>query len=142
MPSTTTTTWETIPTNPDIVSKNPVRCANLILPRLYLSDLTTAKDVSIIESLGVTHMISVIDIVPTFPQSMANIQKLFVQSMDIMEDDLLQYMPMTTAFIKAALEENDLNVVLASRFHPTKHLPLTNTINRFIVSKAYRAVQP
>lgn len=43
--------------------------------------------------------------------------------MGVMDDDLLRYIPMTTAIIEVALEESDLNVVLASRSHPAKHLP-------------------
>lgn len=108
-------TWDTsMLSKSKVGGDHPVRCANLVKPRLYISDLTTANDVVTIQSLGITHIVSILDVAPNFPESMSNIQKLFIKALDVSSDDLLQHMPITTAFIKAALEENQDNRVLAS----------------------------
>jgi len=106
-------TWDrSILSSPEAAGESPLRCANLIIPRLYLSDLTTARNEETLRNLGITHIVSVIENAPAFPESMAHIQKLHIKSVDVSGDNLLQHMPTTTAFIHAALDDKPNNVVL------------------------------
>jgi atypical dual specificity phosphatase len=100
------------------VGGHPIRCANLIIPRLYLSDLSTARKETTTRNLGITHIVSVIGNAPTFPESMAHVQKLHIKSNDSSEDNLLQHMPTTTSFIRTALDEKPDNVVLVCSSTP------------------------
>lgn len=85
------------------------RAASQILPRLYLSNLFTARDEEQLLSLGITHVISVIETLPKLPES---IKVLHIPIADSMDTNILQYLDQTTAFITAALAENEHNKVL------------------------------
>ncbi|EPT02983.1 phosphatases II, partial [Fomitopsis schrenkii] len=85
--------------------------ASLIIPRLYLSNLFTARDGIQLKHLGITHVLSVMEEEPKVPQDMG-LQTLHVPIRDEVGADLLAYLEDTTEWIKVALTENDTNKVL------------------------------
>jgi len=91
---------------------HPLHCANLIIPRLYLSDLRTARDEDIVSHFGITHIISILEKPPVFPNSMEHIKRLHIPLEDSAFADLLQHLPETTAFIQTTLDENPDNKIL------------------------------
>lgn len=84
--------------------------ASPILPRLYLSGYAVASNEVRITALGVTHVLSVMQLVA--PEYEGAIKTMLVDIEDTAQSDLLQHLDATTAFIKDALEENDTNIVL------------------------------
>jgi len=90
------------------------RTANLILPRLYISDFFTARNETEMTKLGITHMISVMEHTPT--GTMPNMVRHFVPIADRWNANILKYLDGTTEFIRAALAENEDNKVLVHCF--------------------------
>ncbi|KII87502.1 hypothetical protein PLICRDRAFT_55458 [Plicaturopsis crispa FD-325 SS-3] len=78
------------------------RCASLIVPRLYLSDLFTARNEEQLATLGITHVVSVLEYKPTFP---ASIHMLHVPIADRSDVDILSHLDKTTRFIVEALAD-------------------------------------
>ena len=97
------------------------RQASLIGPRLYLSNLFTARDKKQLTELGITHVLSVMEEDPKVPQDMG-LKTLHVLIRDEVGADLLGSLERTTEWIKAALAENDTNKVLV-RIVLTLRLP-------------------
>jgi len=95
-----------------LVSDSPIRHPDLIVPRLYLSDLHTAQDPVVATSLGITHILSVIDFVPTFPDEMQHVQKMHVRLSDNFREKITPHLDHTTTFIREALERDPENKVL------------------------------
>lgn len=87
------------------------RRPSLIVPRLYLSNVFTARSAQKLAALGVTHVVSVIEDPPDLPESLP-LKKLHIPLADTSDADILQHLDTTTAFIRGALMENDKNVVL------------------------------
>ncbi|KAI0718820.1 protein-tyrosine phosphatase-like protein [Fomitopsis betulina] len=87
------------------------RQASLIVPRLYLSNLFTARDGEQLKDLGITHILSVMEEDPKVPQDM-ELRTLHIPIRDEVGADLLMHLEETTEWIKAALAENDTNKVL------------------------------
>ncbi|TFY54012.1 hypothetical protein EVJ58_g9113 [Rhodofomes roseus] len=87
------------------------RQASLIVPRLYLSNMFTARDRTQLIDLGVTHILSVMEEAPKMPQGLG-LRTLHVPIRDEVGADILAYLEETTEWIKAALAENDTNTVL------------------------------
>ena len=87
---------------------------SLITPRLYLSDYGTARDSKKIEELGITHVISVIECIPRLPEVIPQTQRFHLRLSDSFEVNILKHLDATTAFITAALEENETNKVIVS----------------------------
>lgn len=85
---------------------------NLIIPRVYLCDLHTAQDAAVATSIGITHIISVLDFHPTFPNEMQHIKKMHVMLSDSFREKITPHFDETTAFIREALESNPENKVL------------------------------
>ncbi|KAF8631858.1 hypothetical protein AX15_002128 [Amanita polypyramis BW_CC] len=83
-----------------------------IVPRLYLSDYACARDAEKLSDLGVTHVVSAIDYNVHLPSSIKDEHKLHIRILDGAGQNILQYLEETTKFIRAALEENETNVVL------------------------------
>ncbi|KAI0810967.1 protein-tyrosine phosphatase-like protein, partial [Irpex lacteus] len=83
---------------------------SLIVPRLYLSNYTTATDNAELERLGITHMISVMDFTPA--NCPVHIKRLHVVLQDTSTANILRHLEQTTEFITAALQENETNKVL------------------------------
>jgi atypical dual specificity phosphatase len=90
------------------------RLASQITPRLYLSDYWSARDTAKLESLGITHIISVLEFTPDLPEIIPQDQRLHVALADIPEAKILDHLDATTAFILKALAENDGNKILVS----------------------------
>lgn len=89
---------------------------SLVVPRLFLSNLFAARNEDVLRDLHVTHVISVLQNPPKFPPNIADrLEVLHISIPDSSETDLLKYLETTTAFIKAALAENETNVVLVRR---------------------------
>ncbi|KZP21058.1 phosphatases II [Athelia psychrophila] len=89
------------------------RAASLILPRLYLSDFFTARDEEEMEKLGITHMVSVMEAMPT---KMPEMIRHHVPIQDRWTVDILQHLDGTTEFIREALAEDPANKVLVHCF--------------------------
>jgi len=90
------------------------RLASQITPRIYLSDYWSARDAAKLESLGITHIISVLDFTPDLPEIIPQDQRLHVALADNPEAKILDHLDATTAFILKALAENDSNKILVS----------------------------
>ncbi len=89
------------------------RIASEVLPRLYLTDLFTARDESQLTSLGITHVVSVIERAPTLPQTQS-LRTLHIPLSDNANQDILTHLPDTTSFISNALTEDPNSRVLVS----------------------------
>jgi len=87
---------------------------DLIIPGLYLSDLHTAQDASVAISFGITHIVSVLDFHPSFPQEMQDIKKMHVRLSDNFREKITPHLEETTVFIRDALQ-NPENKVLVRR---------------------------
>ncbi|CAL1714189.1 unnamed protein product [Somion occarium] len=87
------------------------RAVSLILPRLYLSSLFSARDESQLRSLGITHVISVLEQTPKFPRKLG-LKTLHIPLADTSDANILDHLDTTTDFIKTALAENEENKVL------------------------------
>lgn len=90
--------------------------ASHITPRIYLSDYCTARDSTELSRLRITHVVSVIDIDPEIPPSIPAAHKLHVAINDRPDVDILVHLAATTEFIRAALSENESNVILVRAF--------------------------
>lgn len=116
-------------------------CASLIIPRLYLSGLSTAMDDELISKLGVTHVVSVLDWAPEFPASIPVPNRLHINLSDYSTSNILAHLDTTTEFVKAALEENESNVVLVSYTLYPQVIYSDNQACRFIAFKVSAAVR-
>ena len=102
-------------THTETHTETPIRHPDLIIPRIYLCDLHTAQDPTAAVSLGITHIISVLDFHPTFPHEMKHIKKMHVRLSDNFREKITPHLDKTTAFIREALEEDPANKVLVRR---------------------------
>ncbi|CDO69767.1 hypothetical protein BN946_scf184766.g12 [Trametes cinnabarina] len=82
-----------------------------ITSRLYLSGLYTAVDEEQLITMGVTHIVSVIEHRPRYPRTLTRLKTLHIPVEDNERADILQHLDVTTAFIQSALE-NRHNTVL------------------------------
>ena len=98
------------------------RQASLIVPRLYLSNLFTARDRKQLKDLGITHVLSVMEEDPKVPQDMG-LKTFHIPIRDEVGADLLGHLEQTTEWIKAALNENDTNKVLVCTVPTPTSLP-------------------
>lgn len=106
------------------------RDASQITPRLYLSDYYSAQNAEELHGLGITHVLSVLDIHPDLPEVISNDRRLYIPIDDVPQADLLQHLHTTTTFIAAALKENETNKVLVRRFTLLFFLPRNCLIPR------------
>lgn len=88
---------------------------SLIIPRLYLGDYLDANDGVRLKSLGVTHVLSVLEDPPTFfdfaEDYRASLKTLHIPLQDSFRANILQHLDRTTEFIREALE-NPSSIVL------------------------------
>ena len=91
------------------------RAASEVLPRLFLTDLFTARDESQLSELGITHVVSVMEHAPMFPQTRP-LRTLHIPLSDSMDQDVLTHLPVTTSFIRNALAESPDSRVLVRPF--------------------------
>lgn len=87
--------------------------ASEVVPRLYLTDLFTARDESQLSELGITHVVSVLERPPKFPET-HSLQTLHIPLSDSSDQDILAHLPVTTSFIRNALAESPDSRVLVS----------------------------
>ncbi|KAH9983943.1 protein-tyrosine phosphatase-like protein, partial [Russula vinacea] len=85
--------------------------ASEVLPRLYLTDLFTARDNAQLTHLGITHVVSVLEHAPGFPQAWS-LQTLHIPLSDSSDQDILAHLPVATSFIRNALAESPDSRVL------------------------------
>jgi len=90
----------------------PGRLASPITPQLYLSDYWTARNVTKLDELGITHVVSVLHFVPKLPQCIPADRRLHIKIDDDSEADILKHLEKTTTFIIAAISEDPENKVL------------------------------
>jgi atypical dual specificity phosphatase len=90
------------------------RAASLIVPRVYLSDYFTARDPEVLNRLGITHVISVLEQDTNIPDLIPLEHKLHIRIPDQADADILVHLDQTTEFIITALVENASNKVLVS----------------------------
>lgn len=86
------------------------KAPSLILPRLYLSGYTVAANEEELITLGVTHVVSVLEFPPEYEEK--GIKTLHIKIEDSFRTDILRHLDITTEFIRAALDENETNKVL------------------------------
>ena len=87
--------------------------ASEVLPRLFLTDLFTARDEAQLTSLGITHIVSVIEDAPTLPPTQS-LRTLHIPLSDNSDQDILTHLPVATSFISDALAEDPNSRVLVS----------------------------
>jgi len=107
--------WQKMLTSPKIpgaFGTGSGRVASRITPRLYLSDYGTARNQNKLEELGITHVISVIEYIPDLPEVIIQTRRLHLPLPDQADVNILEHLDATTAFITAALEENETNKLL------------------------------
>jgi len=112
--------WQTA-----ILAQNPrkgflgsgqARIASPIVPRVYLSDYFTAHNEKQVVALNITHVVSLLDTVPTIPDCIPEDRRLHIAVADRPDVDISQYFTQTTEFITAALLESEENNVLVHCF--------------------------
>ena len=84
--------------------------ASLIIPRLYLSNYRIAADEHELADMGITHVVSVLEVPPEYTGT--EFTRLHVAIEDTMQSNILDHLPTTTEFIRAALAESENNKVL------------------------------
>ena len=109
------TTGAMAATHIETIPESPIRHPDLIIPRVYLCDLHTAQDPVVSSSLGITHIISVLDFHPTFPHEMHHIKKLHVRLSDSFREKITPHLDETTTFIRDALKKDPTNKILVRR---------------------------
>jgi atypical dual specificity phosphatase len=98
-------------------------CASEIVPRVYVSDYSTATDAKALVKLGVTHVVTCMEDAPGEKNLKVKvsvggkeqervIKRLHVPVSDLPSVDLACWFSETTAWITQALEEDEHNVVL------------------------------
>lgn len=89
---------------------------NLIADRLYLGNWGAASDRKKLSELGITHVLSVLELSPDIPDIIEKDNQLHIQINDTSSTDILRHLEQTTDFIKSALEADKNHKVLV-RFH-------------------------
>lgn len=112
------------------IADSPIRHPDLIIPRLYLCDLHTAQDPAVSTSLGITHIVSVLDFHPTFSHEMHHIKKMHVRMSDNFREKITPHLDDTTAFIREALEDSESKVLV--RLTPSR--PKKTTSARWLLN--------
>ena len=97
------------------VSRRSSDEAQCIVPRVYLTDYGTATNTQDLSRLAATHIVSILEQDVDLPPFIKEGNKLHIRIADTMRADLLQHLDKTTAFIQAALEENNTNVVVVGQ---------------------------
>ncbi|KAF8479531.1 protein-tyrosine phosphatase-like protein, partial [Russula ochroleuca] len=85
--------------------------ASEVLPRLYLTDLFTARDEAQLTYLGITHVVSVIEHAPILPET-HSLRTLHIPLSDSSDQDILAHLPVAISFIHNALAEGPDSRVL------------------------------
>ena len=119
------------------------RVVSTITPRLYLSDLYSARAAAgNLERLGITHIVSAIeaDVRRDFGD---NVTVMHVPVRDEMNADITQWFDKVVKFIKDALDADEQHKVLVSGHMLAWHcVTIRRWVSRFIVFKAYPDLPP
>ena len=78
--------------NGHIISDNPTRHPDLVVPRVYLRDLHAAQDPAMATSFGITHVLSILDFRPTFPREMDYIKRMHVNLSDNFRENITPHL--------------------------------------------------
>ncbi len=97
--------------------------ASAITPRIFLSDYFTARDEKVLNSLGITHVVSIIEQDPDIPTCIPEDNKMWISLADTPTADILAHLASTTSFITEALD-NPSNKVLVRPPHPSSQHPV------------------
>lgn len=91
---------------------------SLIIPRLYLGDYKDAGDLMLLESLRITHVVSVVETQP-WPLLKTKLNKLHINIHDRASEDIQQHLDHTTQYIQRALHRPESIVLVSARtaFH-------------------------
>ena len=84
-----------------------------ITPRLFLADWLVAQNWDALESLGITHVISVILIPPIVPR---NVKHLHLAISDLPTADISAHFDQTTTFISNALSQANTKVLVSALY--------------------------
>jgi atypical dual specificity phosphatase len=96
------------------------RTVSPIIPdRLYLSDYYSAGSPDILQNLGITHIVSVMEQIHfSLPEEMEKrIKRVHISIADQSDQRIVNHFEETTGFIKKAFEENEHNKVLVCSPH-------------------------
>ncbi|KXN86573.1 Dual specificity protein phosphatase 15 [Leucoagaricus sp. SymC.cos] len=85
---------------------------NLITDRVYLGNWTAAGDRDQLTKLGITHVVSILEIPPDIPDVIEKKNQLHIQINDTANSDILRHLEQTTKFIESAIRADDSNKVL------------------------------
>jgi len=99
--------WQVAPAIvPSPVSRSPLRhsaCASEIIPRLYISDLSTAESLASLSALGITHVLTTMSGRVTIPSHIYTTQ---IHIEDSPFAELAAHLPSTSAWIREALRSD------------------------------------
>jgi len=87
------------------------RQASEIVPRLYISDVFTARKLESLRELSITHIVTVMDHIVLFPIEL-EVKTLHVRVDDLPSSDLLSKLHKTTDFITDALKDENARVLV------------------------------
>lgn len=85
--------------------------ASQITPRLYLTDWFVAGNWSALSHLGITHVVSVVELAPIIP---GKIEHLHICIADLPICDISKHFDETTAFIHNALQKEGTKVLVCA----------------------------
>ncbi len=88
---------------------------NCIVPRVYLTGYGPATNAQDLSRLAATHVVSILEQHVDLPPFIKEENKLHIRIEDSEEENILQHLDKTTAFIQAALEENEENVIVVGQ---------------------------
>lgn len=106
---------------------------SLIIPRLYLSDLSSASDEPLLKTNNITHVISVIDFGQPTYSTEANIRTLHIPIEDTISTEITPHLPLCTEWITEALKDPNANVLV--------HCMMVRKGHRYIVQSSFLTFQ-
>ncbi|KAL0956013.1 hypothetical protein HGRIS_002188 [Hohenbuehelia grisea] len=83
-----------------------------ITPRLYLSGYMPASNAEQLTEQGITHVVSVLNLVPDIPPCIPDGHQLHIRVEDRGDEDIAAHFELAIKFIRSSLEENETNKVL------------------------------
>src|SRR5260370_35007454 len=86
---------------PSVFRRNK-HMASEVVPRLYLTDIFTARDEAQLSSLGITHVVSVIESAQAFPEPQS-LRTLHIPLSDTTNHDVLPYLPAANSLLQRAI---------------------------------------
>jgi len=123
--------WQVVRTN--ILKKVPRSEVDLITDRLYLGSWIAAGNKDLLAELGITHVVSMLEIEPGIPDIIDKTNKLHIRINDTPDSNILRHLEETTNFIKSAMEVDENNKVLVSSRFAVDRSALSDRQPRFIV---------